>query len=385
MPIIGLQNKDREIGRIRLGIKNGTGENTTVTKLDSFRLTSTNKQALETAASLYGGEVTLWKDDVWQVFTATKEIPVIVTDEPVTQWMEHWDGPVCARRCDGSNDVLNGTPCYCKSMKDAIADGGVSMADIKAFRECRPTTRFKVRLPQLEDFGVWRLESHGWNAAKELGNTVEFLQKLYTRKEIIPCILGMEQRSQVRKLKGKNTTYKFYVPIIRIPETLATIIGRMGGVIDPASGKVTPLPEYVTGELSANTTQSLPQNTRPEEIRQPTVNRTMGTPPAGRDAYGYFPELWPPPHFFLEPMTDKQRDMAPEKFGARMKKEWGAEEIDRAAALVLGALGLEADGTRGTTAVFIDFLMNASNESFDTCLGYVYASMKAQLDHAGEE
>ena len=51
MPIINLQRKLTEIGRIRLGAKGAKGQ---PTKLETFRLTSKSEEAIQAAAAVYG-------------------------------------------------------------------------------------------------------------------------------------------------------------------------------------------------------------------------------------------------------------------------------------------------------------------------------------------
>jgi hypothetical protein len=58
--------------------------------------------------------------------------------------------------------MLSGGACICAAQDSMI---------------CKPTTRLSVMLRDIPGLGVWRLESHGWNAAAELPDTAEFLAR----------------------------------------------------------------------------------------------------------------------------------------------------------------------------------------------------------------
>ena len=55
----GIEHRPTELGRIRLGDKSPKG---LPTKIETWRLTSANKAALEAAAAIYGGTVEAWTD-----------------------------------------------------------------------------------------------------------------------------------------------------------------------------------------------------------------------------------------------------------------------------------------------------------------------------------
>jgi len=78
MPIINIQRKLTEVGRIRLGAKSDKGA---PQKLDKFRLTSKSKEALDAAAEVYGGVVKPWAGpdgDSFELLTTTNVLDVVV-------------------------------------------------------------------------------------------------------------------------------------------------------------------------------------------------------------------------------------------------------------------------------------------------------------------
>lgn len=194
MPILTVQKRHAELGRIRLGQKVPTQSGKTRPgKLDRFRFTSPNARYVEDLAKLYGGKAQAWDNNgrsEHEVITDAKSVPVVVVRGGLSQWLETWTGGGCAHRCDGYTNVLTGEPCRDDDPNHANA---------------KPTTRLSVMLPQLEAIGVWRLESHGWNAAAELPGVAELAQMV---GELVPANLTLHERVAIKD--GK--TSRFVVP-----------------------------------------------------------------------------------------------------------------------------------------------------------------------------
>ncbi len=217
MPILSLQRRMMELGRVRLGEKGPKGE---PRKRDTFRFT-TASQALATAvADKYGGTAEPWPDapdgeGYWQVATDANELNIILP--PVysdadgsstttwSQWFELWSGGGCQRRCDGETEMLSGQRCLCRA---AVEENGEDA------RECQVTTRVSFMLPEIPGLGVWRLDSKGWNAATELPGTLELLVRAASEHAFIEAVLRIEQR--VKKMPGEPTR-RFVVPVIDLP------------------------------------------------------------------------------------------------------------------------------------------------------------------------
>lgn len=229
MPILDLQVRARELGRIRLGqvVKANNGK-TRPSKIDRFRFTSYSRELLDQVAALYGGEVAEWQPQGggaagFEVITDAKRVPILVPPQPVSQWYELWSGGGCQRRCDGTTEVLTDAPCIC------IAED----ADLEE-RACKPTTRLNVMLRDVPGLGVWRLETHGYYAAVELPAVAQFLANA---RGYVPASLVLEER--VSKRNGE--TRRYMVPAIEVEQvTPAQLLAGGGGIAPQAVGNGAP-------------------------------------------------------------------------------------------------------------------------------------------------
>lgn len=227
MPIISLQKRLRQSGRIRIGAKVATKNGgTRPDKLETFRITSPDQNVVQAIAEIYGGDVQPWEDapigDQWEVYTKSTSLDVLVppADISYSSFMELWSGAGCQRRCDGETELLTDSPCMCD--KDNLS--------------CKPTTRLNVILSAIEGVGVFRLESHGWNAASELAGTIDVLRAIHPNT-MVPGRLVLEQRQSKRidPKTGKQETYNFSVPNLDLKVSVASL-----GVSEPVPG-VTPI------------------------------------------------------------------------------------------------------------------------------------------------
>jgi len=224
MPILTLQRKLTEVGRIRLGAKSGKGA---PTKLETFRLTSKSKDAIDAAAEVYGGAVGTWSGpdgQEYELITETNTLDVVVPPGgSVSQWYEMWSGAGCQRRCDGQTETLSGGPCKCptdQAQRTELSGRG---------QACRPTTRLSVILPQVRTVGIWRLETHGYHAATELAGVAELLERVSANDRYLPATLRLEPRSS--KKGGK--TSRFVVPVLEVGATVQEAIAASAGTEIP--------------------------------------------------------------------------------------------------------------------------------------------------------
>jgi hypothetical protein len=225
-PILDLQRRFAEVGRIRAGAKGAKGQ---PQKLDAWRLTSANRQALDAAAGLYGGDVRPWQGastpGQFELFTETRTLDVMVppSQEPYSAWYEQWSGGGCERRCDGVRDHLNDQPCSCDA----------------ANRACKPTLRVSLALHRIPGLGVWRYESHGFYAATELPATLDLLAAAASRGQYLTGFLRLEERATKTKANG---TRRFMVPVLDLEQT----IGELAGISVPSARElVNPAPAAV--------------------------------------------------------------------------------------------------------------------------------------------
>lgn len=227
MPIKDLQRRHVEIGRIRLGEKQefrrqdgSTG--TKPVKLATFRFTSPHRHLIEAIATLYGGTARPWDNGgkpEFEVTTPASSIPVIVVKGGLTQWMEFWSAGGCIHRCDGETNVLTDSPC---DLRERVQVGRKS---VNPHAEARPTTRLSVMLRDVESLGVWRMESHGWNAAVEIPAMAELAMFV---GDLVPATLHLVER---RTIKDGETS-RFVVPVLDLAiskQRLVEIVGAQTG------------------------------------------------------------------------------------------------------------------------------------------------------------
>lgn len=211
--IIDLQRRLAEIGRIRIGqqVESSNGRGKRPAKLTTFRLTSPDRNRIQQAAVLYGGQPTEWEAPAgkqWEVVTETDALNVICppSDMAFSQHYELWSGGGCQRRCDGRNESISEGPCICDPDK----------------RECTIHTRLSVMLRDLPGLGVWRIDTSGYYAAVELQGAVEVVQLAAGRGQMLPARLRLEQRMIKRAGQGVK---RFAVPVLDIEVSPAQLLG----------------------------------------------------------------------------------------------------------------------------------------------------------------
>lgn len=234
-PIVTLQRQMREIGRIRTGNQIGEAGKRRPNKLGTFRLTSQAPEIIEAAARVYGGTVSQWDNGgslEYEVVTESSTMPIVVPPgQVVSQWMEMWSGGGCLRRCDGVTNQVDNSPCACPQ------DVATRVAEAAKGRACKATTRLSVILPELPDLGVWRLESHGYNAAVHLAGAAEILAMATDRGVLIPARLRLTARS--KKVPGQPTR-QWFEPVIEFVETEFASLGITGPAPQLNAGRPQP-------------------------------------------------------------------------------------------------------------------------------------------------
>jgi hypothetical protein len=217
MPIITTQRRMAEHGRIRLGqqVQASNGK-TRPDKLDRFRFTSASQRLIDEIAAKYGGQAHKWDNAgkaEWEVISDARAIPVIVVKGGFSQWHEVWSKAGCLHRCDGEKDV---TGSYCDP------DDPLHVQALE-----KPTTRLSVMLSEIESLGVWRMESHGWNAAAELPSMAELAQVV---GDLVPATLSLAERSSIVQTSRGPQTSRFVVPVLDLHVTKARLVELVGGV-----------------------------------------------------------------------------------------------------------------------------------------------------------
>lgn len=256
-----IQTRYRELGRLRMGEKGSKGQ---PVKRSTWRLTSADKSLLDGAAELWGGEVTEWEGaptegTQWELATDAAEIPVLVPQQDLegSQYLEAWSGGGVQRRCDGVTELISGRACRCDP--DA--------------RECKLTTHLLLMLPQLPDVGVWRLTTHGVNAAAELPGTVALLNAIRLQGGMPGAKLAIESRTS----KSEGQTRHFTVPVLRLPQSLLDLgaASETGGIPQLTGGTLQPVaPPSLPGGRAA-----LPADASFQNGREPEPPSDLPAPP----------------------------------------------------------------------------------------------------------
>ncbi len=300
VPIANLQRRIPEAGRIRTGAKTTASNGRELpTALPEFRFTSHDAEALGQIAAMYGGTVTPWSDakaaeGQFEVRTTAAEIRVVLPPDPLggTPLYEMWGGGGCERRCDGlTASILTQGP-------DGLEPTDVGcLCQSKGEMACKVVTRLNVILPEVRFAGVWRLDTHSWNAAQELPGMVDMIQQMQGQG-LSYATLALKHRRSVQA--GK--TQKFIVPMLGIPESIETLVagGSQLGSLPPADlppvGEIGPAPaEESTAEVEEHDeivdAEIVDEALSGEELRDLVVERGIKVLDAVRAAQGFAESL----------------------------------------------------------------------------------------------
>lgn len=246
----GVQVRRRlpQIGRIRIGQKGAKGQ---PQRLETFRFTSPDERALHILSVQHEGSVRPWKDKPgeFELVSEAKELPVLVTLDPVETWYELWSAAGCLRRCDENSCTM------------PDGKGGMEIRECMCDpdqRECKLKTRVNFLLPDLPTLGTWRLDTGSYFTAAEMPQQIELLQRAASQRQFPEAHLAIETRQlKTRDEHGKPVTRIFPVATLRVRVALRELLGGGGPAlaapyVDPTTGEVLPqLPAGRPPALSA--------------------------------------------------------------------------------------------------------------------------------------
>lgn len=294
-PIVTIQKRMAEVGRIRLGEKVPAGKGMRPSRLDHFRLTSHDRRVIESAAEVYGGTVKPWQSDAgpqWQLIVASDSLDVLIAPgEAFSQWFELWTGGGCARRCNGITvETLDGKDVRDREVECMCPRDVAERVDMaKDGAACKPTTRLSVWLPRLAGIGVWRAETHGFYAAAELPNVVGLLQGLAAQGYRPMGTLRIGTRSVKRPNQPTKTfpVLELDLPDITLSGLLSEGVSLAGDGLVLGSGTAAQL-QAGTGvkQIGAGAEFTEPPTGSVPSPRQRVPRPPNGTPvdlPAGSD------------------------------------------------------------------------------------------------------
>lgn len=223
--ILTLQRQARELGRLRTGYTDDSGEKSRPVRSDTWIVTSHSEHYIRAAAEEFGGVAEKWQPlgagaAQWRVITEQTAIDAIMPPgDPLSQTNELWSGGGCQRRCDGVTEQLSDTPCIC------LAQHGEAWHEQPKGKVCAATTRLNVILPDMPDVGIYRVETHSFWAANEIAATVDLIRNATGGNAAVPIRLRIEQRQRV----ANGQTKKFPVVVVELRGATAGQI--LGGVI----------------------------------------------------------------------------------------------------------------------------------------------------------
>lgn len=228
IPVRELGRRPPEQGRIRTGHKTSTAKGgERPAKLEHFRFTSSDQQAIERIAALYGGQARVWdgapgKGRQWEVLTPLARVPVVLPPNCIGEGVEYewWQGGVCVRRCDGEVcDQPQQTP-------DGVdmVPGPCLCADEPGAPRCKGKLRLSVILRDIPFGGTWRLETSSEYAIRELPAMIDLIYSLQD-SNLTSAVLVLEQRTAKKfKAKGEAETRHFNVPMLAVDSSLDEIV-----------------------------------------------------------------------------------------------------------------------------------------------------------------
>lgn len=291
MPVLDLQRRFHQTGRIRLGYQVSTGKTgkggkpiLKPVKSDTLRFTSPSLPAVRAVAEKCGGEVRPWENrgrNEYEVITKVTEIMVTIAprDAVVSQWYEMYSGGGCLRRCDSQIEQKSGKPCMCPHAEDptnaeevaAAAKRRAELAKLNPPQACKLTTRISVIIPDLPDIGVWRLDTHGFYAAGELLDKTAFMELCRDHGLYIPARLWIDHRVEV--VDGQ--TRKYPVPVLELLVTPREVLsGELQG--KGWAAQLPPVPGEPTRAITAGTAQpAAPEPAKPATAPMPPATAPM--------------------------------------------------------------------------------------------------------------
>lgn len=216
-----------ECGRIRLGIRTiARSGKEKPERIQTLRFTSETRPLIDALAGIHGGQVKPWRNgtrDEFEVISDAAEIPVILPPDPIGDGAiyELWGGGSLQRRCDGVTAVC----------PTRVSDDEVAMVErecicnAKERVECKVTLRLNVIIPDIPFAGVWRCDTHSWNAEKELPGMVEALHA-FASAGFSRAIFGV--RAEESMIAGRKQ--HFNVPYLRTDASVQQALEGAGAV-----------------------------------------------------------------------------------------------------------------------------------------------------------
>lgn len=231
--VLDVQRRGQQLGRLRMGetLVSQKG-NPYPARTDTFLFTTGSRYAAEIVGAKFGGQAGPWSVDPRQFAVLTTETAIFVTIPPrdgiVSQSYEMWNAGGAIRRCDSQRDEISGKPCSCPHAEDTgnadeVANMALRRAELAKLnppQACKLTTRISVMIPDLPGLGVWRLDTHSYYAAVEIGDQAELMETARDQGVFLRAMLRIDQRKRIAG--GKTKSYP--VPVLEILDTFRDLV-----------------------------------------------------------------------------------------------------------------------------------------------------------------
>lgn len=266
VPLADRRPRLPEMGKLKFGdqteITSGANKGKPRARvLDTWRIMSANRDALERLAERYGGKIIKSRNSKahhpFELTTESDVLDVLLPPDPLgdTPIYEKFGPKGLERQCDGercqrttidpADDgglMVDEVPCICFPLiEKANATGGtVRRTDV-----CAQTTRLSVMFADIEFGGVWTMLTHSELAGDELPGMVALIQQ-----QVGTGLAHAKLR--ISKRSSRGGTKKFNVPVLHPAASLNEMMAG-AGVLTPASAGQLVAPTYA--ELPAAVTE----------------------------------------------------------------------------------------------------------------------------------
>jgi len=187
------------VGRFRAGHQ----INKRPQSLEEWRITSDDRELLDSAAELLGGTVQTWDNEKqpYEVFTDAKTVNVTV--ERIFSGMTLWGRAGAVHRCDGETvsypEENKGQACHMSGKpmdeRKAAASNGTG---------CSPDITIRFRLTGHEDLGLFEFKTGSWGMARDIAKVESDLEKFGGKAE---GTLTLEPVEFIQKSTGQNRRF----------------------------------------------------------------------------------------------------------------------------------------------------------------------------------
>lgn len=330
--IATLQRQARELGRLRTGLTDFSGAKPRPVRSGTWVLTSHAEHYVRAAADLFGGRPEQWQPlgngaQQWRVVTEASSLDAILPPgDPLSQAYELWSGGGCDRRCDGDTESLTDSPCLCRGkFGDSWFEQGKKVV-------CSATSRLNVILPDMPDFGVFRLETHSFHAANEIAATVDMIRSATGGATMVPVALRIEQRTRVAN--GQTKQFPVVAVELRGHTTAQLLTGQVQAAIAVSPQHSAPALGAEVGRDDATTLELLLSATTDAELTElwRASSKSDRVAKAGREARARITgqPLGSPPSSgtgTVEPSGDP--DELWQQILKRVPPEWSSTEVEQ--------------------------------------------------------